>query len=272
MNALTTQNGGGALAAYGAGKNAFDDAASDLGAGGGAFLKFNGNTGDFTFGAEGDEIPHGTQLAVQMDGFARGFICWVEGDVVEEVMVKVVDGKPPLQSDLADHGPYEKHDDGTQDGWSEQARVTFISLEDGETYVYKTSSKSGLRALGNLLRDFARQMRSHPDALPVAEFGATSFIPKNNKKIGKKYAPSFKLVGWVQQEEIDALADGAGGEDDAGNYADEPADATPAKVEETAAEVAAETAKALVSALDSMAGKKTIAPQTAAPTGRRARF
>jgi hypothetical protein len=248
MTTATSKNGN-ALAAYSGNSNPWASAGDDLGAQGGIFMKFNGNTGDFTAGQDQDDVPHGTQLAALMDGFARGYICWKNSEVVDEIMVPVLEGKPPHEGDLEDHGPYEKYDDGTEDGWSEQAKLVFRSVATGEDLTFKTTSKSGLRALGALSKDYGRLFRSHPDEYPIIEVGATEFTPKNNKKIGKKYAPSFRIVGWKSREEVDALADGAGsGEDDASNYAQnetaqvtdqraaEPAPAEKAPVETAPAE------------------------------------
>jgi hypothetical protein len=74
--------------------NAFTNLASDLGADGGVFLKFSGNTGDFLAGSTGDEVPHGTQFIAMMDGLSRGHICWVDNEVVDEVMVRIIEGSP----------------------------------------------------------------------------------------------------------------------------------------------------------------------------------
>ncbi|XAI95929.1 hypothetical protein [Microcystis phage Mwe-JY26] len=234
-----TKTGSNALAPHGG--NPFASAADDLGASGGLYMKFNGNTGDFTAGAESDEVPHETKLVAMMDGFSRGWICWVDNEVVDEVMVPVIEGKPPAESDLEDHAPpegYAKHADGTEDGWSEQAKLVFRSLETGEDLIFKTSSKSGLRALGNLARDYGRQFRNHPDELPIIELSALDFVPKANKKIGKKYAPVFKIVDWISVSEVEALADNAGsGEEDPGNYASgEPKQEQTAPQAETEAE------------------------------------
>jgi hypothetical protein len=189
----------------------YGDAAQDMGASNAAYLKFNGNTGEFTFGAQSDELPHGTKVAVDMTSFRRGWICWKDAAVVDEIMVRVVDGRPPLESELQDHGPYVKTAE-QNDGWAEQAAVNFRDVETGAEYTFKASSKSALRSLGNLLKDYGRQYKQYDGFLPIAELGANSFTPAN-KTWGKKYAPTLKIVEWKDAGELAAAVG-----DDAGAY------------------------------------------------------
>lgn len=210
MSEVATKNTN-ALAAYGSGGNPFVQAGEELGGSGGKFLKFNANTGEFVFGQDQDELPHGSKLSALMDTASRGFICWVGEEVIDEVMVRVIDGHPPRESELEEHGPY----DG-DDGWSEQVKIDFKD-PDGEVFVFKSSSKAAARAFGTLLKEYGRQYKNHPDEYPIVELGASSYMPKE-KKHGKKYAPIFKIVGWVSTEELDSLVPGE--EDDPSNYED----------------------------------------------------
>jgi len=209
MSNIVETNKGGAIANYAGGADPFASAANDLGSVNASYLKFNGNTGDYIFGADDDELEHGERVVVDMEQAARGWICWKDGEVQEEINVLVIDGKPPTENQLTDHGPYEE--DG--DGWSEQIRLIFM-MNDGTVLDYKASSKSGKRAFSGLLRDFAKQYKSHPGQLAVVEIDATSFMPKD-KKIGKKYAPRFKIVDWISRE---AFEEQVG--EDSGDYED----------------------------------------------------
>jgi len=183
------------------------DLANQYSAGGGdgggvQFLKFNGNDGEFTYGANREVLDIGTQLAVNMESYEVGFICWKEGEVVDEKMVPIVSGQSVSKADLPDHGPYKTYEDGTKDGWSEQRSVNFKGIEDGTDYQFKTTSKSGLIALGNLLRDFAKGVKLNDGKVPVIELAINTFTPKNNPRAGKKHAPTFKIVAWVDQNEL----------------------------------------------------------------------
>lgn len=222
-NALTTR-GTTALATAGA-VDPFAAAADDMGASGAVYMKFNGNTGEYSFGAEAEELPEGTRLAVNMRNFRRGYICWKDEEVVDEIMVKVIDGNPPAEHQLPDHGPYSDDPDDNE-GWSEQAAVDFRSVEDGREFVFKTSSKSGRRALGQLLKDYARQYKVHEGELPIIELATQSWMPKE-KKHGKKYSPVFKIVDWANEEALAAQVEG----EDPADYAADAAET----VETTAA-------------------------------------
>jgi hypothetical protein len=178
----------------------FATAGQDMAGSHGTYLKFNGNSGEFTYGAEAEELELGTKLAVDMNSFRRGWICWVNEEVVEEIMVRVVDGKPPEKHELTDHGPYVVTEE-RKDGWTEQAAVTLRDIETGKEFIFKHSSLSALRALGQLLKDFAKDYKNHPGELPIVELDTSSFIPKN-KKYGKKYSPKFNIVEWVGEEEL----------------------------------------------------------------------
>jgi len=170
------------------------------------FLKFDGNNGEYTYGSAREELPLGSQLAVNMASYSVGFICWKDGQVVDEVMVPIVSGKGVNRSDLTDHGPYKTYADGTKDGWSEQRSVDFKGVEDGTDYQFKTTSKSGLIALGNLLRDFAKAVKLHDGEVPIVEASRNEFTPKNVRggDNTKKYAPAFKITAWAPESEIEA--------------------------------------------------------------------
>jgi len=249
-NNMTTEidtTGGTALASYASAANRFAQVAGNMGASEGAFMKFDGNSGTFSFGTDQEELEHGTHLAANIAEVSRGHICWVDGEVKEEVMGSILAGDPPNQGSLHDYGPYQTYPDGTKDGWSEQVVLTFRNPEDGEKYTFKTTSKSGLRAVANLIRDYGKLFKTHPNDTPVVELGANSFVPKNNKKVGKKYAPDFKITAWLTPAEIEKMADAAQAaaddaeEDGASNASNYEA---PAKTPDTseAAETAADPA------------------------------
>lgn len=217
MNNLVPTGGNAVAVASG---NPFLDAAEDMGASSGSlFLKFNGNSGEFTYGTDNEELELGTQLAVNANEFKRGWICWNDGSVVDEIMVRVTEGKPPSKHQLDDNGPYENDNDG----WSEQSSVALRDIETGDEYLFKSSSKSGRIAIGNLVRDYGKAFQMHPGELAIVELDATSFTPKNApKSAGKKYAPALKIVGWTPEAELMAKFSGGADEDGVEYDDDEP--------------------------------------------------
>lgn len=214
MGQLVPQNGGTAVATTGA--NPWAEAAKGIEDG--AYLKFNGNDGRWSFGQDDEDLPVGSRAVADMETLAFGWICWVESAVEEEVLVRVVDGKAPLEHQLTDHGPYD--DD---DGWREAASLSLVleSYGDddqddavGTQLLWKTSTGGQVRQIRKLSGAYGRVFAQHPGEFPVIEFGAESYAPKNKKHGKVKWSPVLKIVGWMTAAELEGLAPGALGDDD----------------------------------------------------------
>jgi hypothetical protein len=247
----------------------YAEAAQEMGARQpGGYIKFSGNTGEYTTGKDDLEVPYGTQFVIDPDMIDRGWICWMEGDAVDEVLVNILRGAPPKsETELPDHGPYKVNADGSKDGWSQIAKVPLFLLDCEEQEVgvpgtrlnYAANSKTAYTAIANFIQDYARLRKINTGKFPVVEIGGNSFKLKDNPKAGKKYAPTFTIKGWLSREELDNLmasaesavgaSDEGTGEDDPSNYTDEP-------VVEKTSEVVAE---------------KTSAPASEPSTAARAR-
>jgi hypothetical protein len=222
------------------GDNPWLAAAADSNSFDGTFVKFNGNTGEYTKGQDGTEIPAGTRVAINMAGVHHGYICWVEGEVVDRATVLVeapgggISNKPD-KNGLADHGPYEKHDDGTQDGWSEHHQIPMAD-EEGEKLMLQASSKSAVRNVKVFYLEYGKKRSQHVDddgnfMIPVVELEVKTFVSKANPRAGKKYAPVLKIVDWVSPTALADIFDddGTGEEDNPENYAASAQAAAPAE-------------------------------------------
>lgn len=212
---MTTQQAGGAVATQT--DNPFARAANAMssGSGGMPFLNFNGKTGQFTAGRDKTKIPHGSRFAINANESKLGWICWIEGSVEDEVMVPIVQGTPPLKESLEDHSDEDgDYEDG--DGWKEQASIPMRDLETGEEFLFKTSAKSGISQLGDLMRDYGAEYLLRPDEVAVVELDAEEFemtIKSKNSK-GKEisethtnFKPIFDLVDWLDEDEQARLMD-----------------------------------------------------------------
>lgn len=176
------------------------------GGGGPLFLKFNGNDGYYSYGADDIELVLGTQAAMDPKTLKRGFICWKEGKVQEEIMMSLAEGLPPAKHLLPDHGPY-----GVDDGWQEQKTIEFKTIEgDFLTLLFQANNKSKMNALEALMKDFARLYKNYPGQYPVIELDENEFEtkPKDGGRKVRKHAPKFKIVGWMTEEELLALSEG----------------------------------------------------------------
>jgi hypothetical protein len=185
------------------------------GSAGKAFLKFSGNDGTFTYGANNDDLEVGSKLLVNVESYQRGFICWVDGQVKGEVMTPL--GQPaPIQANLPDYGPY-----GEDDGWSEQQTIELKLLDgEGTEMVFQANNISKRRAIAKLLKDFGASYKRNPGAAPVVEIGSTEFEVKGQgKRKIIKHAPTFTL-SYLKSEDVNALlednpADYAAGDEEA---------------------------------------------------------
>ena len=208
--------------------NPWADAARDIETG--TYLKFNGNDGRYSYGQDDEDLPAGSTVIADMNILAFGWTCWVDSNVEEELYVCIHDGRPPLEHQLTDYGPYR--DD---DGWRESAKLSLI-LESydgddqdeavGTPLLWKTSTGGQVRQIKKLSGAYGRTFSQHPGEYPVIELGAESYAPKNKKHGKVKWSPTLKIVGWVTEKELAAITDGNGfgGGDD--GYDDEPAEET----------------------------------------------
>ncbi len=189
----------------------------------GTYLKFNGNDGRWSFGQDDEDLPEGSRVIVDMETLAFGWICWVDGSVEEERLVPVLDGRPPLEHELTDYGPYEE-----DDGWREAASLSMILERYGDDdqddavgtqLLWKTSTGGQVRQIRKLSGAYGRVFSQHPGEFPVVELGAEDYAPKNKKYGKKKWSPVMKIVGWMSAAEVAGLV-GDEGDDD---HDDEPA-------------------------------------------------
>lgn len=180
-----------------------------------AFMKFDGNTGDFMYGADDEDLPLGSEMAVNMRSYMRGWVIWVDGEVVHEEMTPL--GTPaPTKASLPDHGPY-----GEDDGPVEQYVLDFKMMDEPHVeMVFQANNASKRRAIAALLKDFSNTYKAHPGEVPIVKLDEREFEAKTKGGKGRKvtkHAPSFKIVDWVPEDEVLALS----GEDPEGY--DEPA-------------------------------------------------
>jgi hypothetical protein len=227
MGALIPASGSNGLSVYEAPDNPWAEAAASVE--GGAYLKFNGNTGEFTYGADDVALEYGSQVVADLFNVSFGWICWKDGDPVEEVLVKILDGKPPLEHNLTDHSPYDSDDDG----WREATALPMVLLCNGESddseaglkLNFKGSSGSAVRGVRKLSGAFGKLFREHQGEFPVIELSAEQFAAKE-KKYGKKYAPIFTIKGWISEDELAGIV----GDTSGGDYEpEEPAAAVAPK-------------------------------------------
>jgi hypothetical protein len=158
-----------------------------------AFMKFT-KQGEFVYGQENVEADSKGIWAVNPVSFCIGVIGWRGGNVVGEHMFPITspervdwDGLEPIRT--------KNEGGGDGDGWQEQYTVDLKNLKDGTEVVFKTTSKGGKNAVGDLASLISTQVDEHPE-LPLALVNLTSDFYKH-KTFGKVFTPVFKLAGWA---------------------------------------------------------------------------
>jgi len=171
----------------------------------GELLKFSGKTGAWASGAQGLEVPIGTQLVAIVPQMLAGFVRWQDGELVEQVMQPITETYDPkqLRSSLGDtdRTRWPTGDDGQpEDPWREGALLPLKNLKTGAEYTYSTSSVGGTRAVKHLVTTYAWQLRAAPETtaghLPIVELGVRSYKHPDRKR-GTIYNPVLAGIDWV---------------------------------------------------------------------------
>lgn len=199
MNALTQHQTGGALATPGGNPFAtYGEQASATK----EFLKFE--KGEWTIGADGEEVPLGTRFVANMNGLQIGWQRWWAKKPDRDIFGLLVEGyQPPKRYELGDddRDMWEK-DERTgvpRDPWQFTNVLPLRSLDGEIDAVFSTSSRGGIGAIGQLCKEYGKVFTQKPGLLPVIEIGADSY--KHND-YGKVFVPVLKLVDWVSEEGI----------------------------------------------------------------------
>jgi hypothetical protein len=181
----------------------------------GDLLKFSGKVGTWTAGAQGIEIPVGTQLIAIIPEMLAGYVKWSEGELVEQALEPVTNSYDPraLRTSLGDtdESKWPRGDDGrAEDPWREAAYLPMKNPKTGAEFTYSTSSLGGVRAIKKLAGTYAWQLRAAPETtanhLPVVELGARSYKHTDRKR-GTIYNPVLTGVDWVPASTVKKAAE-----------------------------------------------------------------
>jgi len=228
MNALTTAATGGSLANASDVANPF--AVAGDGAGSSIFMKFVGQSGDYIYGTEDDEMKHGTQLAADIMNAKYSWQFWWDGEVLETREVRVTDNPRAFEQEPDDF-PEDYDDDMSMeeirklrkdpnqnfmDGWSCQGIIGLRQLDgDMDEFTLKLNNGVGMKSFQQMLGAYGRVYKMKPGLTPIIELDARKYKSKI-KSVGTRYAPSLKIVDWRSEQD---MMDAAG--EDPAAYEDE---------------------------------------------------
>jgi hypothetical protein len=153
----------------------------------------------FATADNGEPVADDIDFIALCDQTAIGLIRFNgEGNPPDYRMGLLYDGfTMPDRESLGDNDPttWELGLDGRPaDPWRHFVYLVLQRGDTGELFTYTTSSVTGRRAIGNLLRHYDRMSRTHPDMYPVVRLKVGGFNHRD-ERVGWVEVPVFAVVG-----------------------------------------------------------------------------
>src|SRR5262249_31529942 len=99
------------------------------------------------------------------------------------------------------------------DPWQFQNDIVMVAVDGGKLYTFTTSSRGGLNAVGELCKAYGKQVRQHPNKLPVIALDVGSY-QHSNRSYGRIKFPVFKIVDWADAAVAQRLLDANNGNEE----------------------------------------------------------
>jgi len=131
----------------------------------------------------------GNRFMADVHHAEEGFICFIDGKVVDEKLVAIAEGREISRSELADHGPYS---DG--DGWKQIVSLRLQSIETAELSVFKSTSMGGRSACASLMTKYGSRCDLGKYGNPIVELSDGNYKHKTYGTVAK---PEFRIVSWL---------------------------------------------------------------------------
>ncbi len=164
----------------------------------GRMVKFS-KEGKFVVSDDDSVISDEVDLIALVDQTLIGWIKFNgEGAPPDRIMGLLYDGfvMPPRTSlpDL-DQAKWEIGLDGRpQDPWQHRVYLVLQRADTGELFTFVTSSVTGRRGIGTLLRHYDRMLRTHPNQYPVVRLKIGGYQHKDDR-VGWVKVPVLAVVG-----------------------------------------------------------------------------
>jgi hypothetical protein len=171
----------------------------------GRLAKF-GKDGKFVTADDGEEISEDADFIVLADQTLIGWLRFYnDGWPPSRAMGLLYDGfKMPKREELGDldQADWPLGLSGLpEDVWRHHIYLVLQHADTAELLTFATSSMTGRRAVGNLLRHYDRMRRTHPDELPVVKLKVGGFQHKD-ERIGWVATPTFAVVGRAPRDSV----------------------------------------------------------------------
>jgi hypothetical protein len=153
----------------------------------------------YRFTDDDEEVGEDVDFIALCDQTLIGWIKFNgEGAPPERKMGALYDGfAMPSRESLGDTdiSTWETGLDGRpQDPWTNQVYLVLQRGDTAELATFVTSSKTGRRAVGNLLRHYERMRTTNPGELPVVRLKRSGFDHRD-PRVGWVSTPAFAVVG-----------------------------------------------------------------------------
>jgi hypothetical protein len=163
----------------------------------GRLIKFKDS--EYQTADDGKVLPGDDEYILLADDTQVGWLKFNgAGEAPERHMGLLFDGyQMPERKDLGDLDPTKWElglDNQPADPWQHQQNIVLQHTNTQELFTFSTSSKTGRRAVGNVLRHYERMQRNHPDELPVIKLGKGGFKHRDTR-VGWVDVPLFVVVG-----------------------------------------------------------------------------
>jgi hypothetical protein len=170
----------------------------------GRLIKFNGKEGQFVTADDGEPIPEGAEFVAIADMTLIGWIKFNGEDAPPDRHQGLLYDNyiMPSRESLGDLDPtrWELGLDGQpQDPWAHQMCLVLQHCDTREMFTFSTQSKTGRRAVGNLLKHYERMQRSGSSEYPVVRLKPGGY-PHRDERIGWVAVPVFVAVGRAPRE------------------------------------------------------------------------
>jgi hypothetical protein len=162
-------------------------------------IKFDGKAGKWLFSDTDEEISADTYFIPLCDEILIGWIKFNgKGEQPDRIQGLLYDGfVMPSQSTLPDRDPskWELGLSGEpEDPWQHQMCLVLQSPGTHELGTFATSSRTGRRAVGNLLRHYDRMRKKDDDHYPVVRLKVSGYNHRD-ERVGWVHTPVFAVVG-----------------------------------------------------------------------------
>jgi hypothetical protein len=171
----------------------------------GRMIKF-GKEGKPVTADDGVPVPEDSEFAALCDQSLAGRIKFNgEGQPPDRAMGLIYDGfVVPERESLGDldQSKWPLGLDGKPaDPWQHQMCLVLQNTKTSELFTFVTSSKTGRRAVGNLLRHYNRMVKTNPGEYPVVKLQASGYNHPD-ARIGWVATPMFTVVGRRSRDSV----------------------------------------------------------------------